>query len=95
MKEALPLSELLMLTSLSQSKVQSLSPISPPHPTAIFIHFQMAITLVQNEIFQKFKTPVPSAWCALALEKEYRSIGPLGPELWPCKDGNHQKLFQI
>ena len=33
-----------------------------------------------------------SAWYALALEKESRSIGPLGLELWPCKDGNRQMI---
>ena len=29
----------------------------------------MAITLVVNAIFQKFKSPAPSAWYALALEQ--------------------------
>ena len=56
------------------------------------IHFQMAITLVLNAIFQKFKSPAPSAWYALALEKESRSIGPQGPELWPFKKGNRQTI---
>ena len=48
------------------------------------IHFQTAITLVLNAKFQKFKSPAQSAWYALAPEKEFRSIGPLGPELWLC-----------
>ena len=56
------------------------------------IHFQTAITLVLNAIFQKFKSPAPSAWYALALEKESRSIGPQGPELWPFKNGNFQTI---
>ena len=56
------------------------------------IHFQTTITLVLNAIFQKFKSPAPSAWYALALEKESRSIGPQGPELWLCKDGNCQTI---
>ena len=62
----------------------------------LWIHFQTAITLVLNAIFQKFKSPAPSAWYALALQKESRSIGPQGPELWPCKDGNRQTIsFQF
>ena len=56
------------------------------------IHFQTAITLVLNATFQKFKSPAPSAWYALALEKESRSIGPQGPELWPFKKGNRQTI---
>ena len=39
-----------------------------------------------------FKSPAPSAWYALALEKESRSIGPQGPELWPFKNGNFQTI---
>ena len=56
------------------------------------MHFQTAITLVLNEIFQKFKSPASSARYALALENKSRSIGPLEPELWPCKDGNRQTI---
>ena len=56
----------------------------------LWIHFQMAITLVLNG--QKFKSPAPSACYALALETESRSIGPQGLELWPCQDGNRQTI---
>ena len=58
----------------------------------LWIHFRTAITLVLNAIFQKFKSPAPSAWYALVLEKESRSLGPQGPELWPFKKGNRQTI---
>ena len=52
----------------------------------------MAITLFLNAIFQKFKSPAPSAWYALALEKKSRLIGPQGPELWPCKNSTRRTI---
>ena len=38
----------------------------------------------------QFLCPSPSHGSGLVKGKEIRSIGPLGSELWPFKEGNHQ-----
>ena len=37
----------------------------------------------------------PSPGSGLAIGKEFRSIGPLGSELWPFKEGNSQICHKI
>ena len=57
-----------------------------------FIHVQTRITLVWNEIFQKFKSLASSAWCALALGTRSRTIASLGSKLWSFKEGTCQRI---
>ena len=50
----------------------------------------MLITLARNGLLRQFLWPSPSPGTGLARGKEFRSIGPLGSELWPFKEGNHK-----
>ena len=50
----------------------------------------MLITLAKKGLLGQFLWLSPSPGSGLAIGKEFRSIGPLGSQLWPFKDGNRQ-----
>ena len=50
----------------------------------------MLITLAKKGLLGHFLWPSPSPGSGLSIGKEFRSIGPLGSEIWPFKEGNHQ-----
>ena len=50
----------------------------------------MLITLAKKGLLGHFLWPSPSPGSGLAIGKEFRSIGPLGSELWPFKEGQLQ-----
>ena len=52
--------------------------------------FLTLITLAKKGLLGHFLWPSPSPGSGLAIEKEFRSIGPLGSALWPFKEGNRQ-----
>ena len=50
----------------------------------------MLITLAKKGLLGHFLWPSPSPGSGLSIGKEFRSIGPLGSELWPFKEGKRQ-----
>ena len=48
------------------------------------------VKTVKKKLLGHFLWPSPSPGSGLAIGKEFRSIGPLGSELWPFKKGNRQ-----
>ena len=53
------------------------------------------ITLARNGLLGPFLWPLPSSGSGLAIGKEITSNEPLGSELWPFKEGNHQICLKI
>ena len=53
------------------------------------------ITLAKKGLLGHFLWPSPSPGSGLSIGKEFRSIGPLGTELWPFKEGQRQICLKI